>query len=219
MKRGSLKILVTAGPTREPIDPVRFISNYSTGSMGYAVAAKAVKRGNKVILISGPSRLASPQGARRINVNTALEMKKQTEKFFNWCDCLIMTAAVSDYRVAKYSQGKIKSGKKTMMLKLVKNPDILNSLGKKKKEKILVGFSLESRDLISNAIKKMRQKNLDFVVANRIEKNKLPFGDRRVSAFIIDKKHKIKKISGATKQTIAGAILEAVAKHCCIKAR
>ena len=219
VKKGSLKILVTAGPTTEPIDPVRFISNYSTGSMGYAVSKKAAGRGHKVILISGPAQLPAPKGVKLVKVNTAREMKRETEKYFTWCDCLVMTAAVSDYRVAKSSKNKIKSDKKAITLRLVRNPDILEALGKNKKGKILVGFSLESRSLIGNTIKKIKQKNLDFIVANKVEKNKLPFGDRKVTAFIIDRKHKIKKISNATKDAIAGAILSLVTKQHGIKAR
>lgn len=219
MKRSSLKILVTAGPTREPIDPVRFISNYSTGSMGYAVSRKAAGCGHKVILISGPSQLPAPTGIKLVKVNTALEMKREAEKYFTWCDCLVMSAAVSDYRVAKSSKNKIKSDKKTIALHLVRNPDILEILGKKKRGKILVGFSLESQSLIGNTVKKIKQKNLDFVVANKVEKNKLPFGDRKVTAFIIDKNYRIKKISNATKDAIAGAILNLVTKQHSIKAR
>ena len=219
VKKSSLKISVTAGPTTEPIDPVRFISNYSTGNMGYAVSRRAKRSGHKVILVSGPTELPAPKGVKLVKVNTALEMKRETEKYFTWCDCLIMTAAVSDYRDTKSSKNKIKSDKKTITLRLVRNPDILETLGKKKKKKILIGFSLESQNLIDNTIKKIKQKNLDFIVANKIEKNKLPFGDRRVTAFIINRDRKIKKISNATKDAIAEAILSLVTKQYRIKAR
>lgn len=145
-----LKILITAGPTVEPIDPVRFISNYSTGAMGFSIAKAAKSRGHKVILIGAPGALS------------AQEMYKQVIENFRRCDVVVMAAAVADYRPKAVANQKIKKSKQQITLKLVKNPDILQALGKIKKDKILVGFALETKGLYKNALSKLKKKKPGF---------------------------------------------------------
>lgn len=164
------KILITAGPTQEPIDPVRFISNHSSGKMGYALAAAARMRGAEVMLISGPSPLAPPRGVTCISVQTALEMQAETMKLYRTMDTVIMAAAVGDYRPAERAAQKIKKRAEPHSLLLVRNPDILEEMGKDKAGVFLVGFAAETADLLANAQKKRKAKNLDLLVANDITK-------------------------------------------------
>ena len=182
-----LKILVTAGPTRERIDPVRFISNYSTGTFGYEIAKEAARRCADVVLISGPTALVPPKGVRFIPVESALEMGKVVEKEFGSCDCLIMAAAVSDWRVRAPKSAKIKRGGRMAKIELVENPDILARLGRKKGKRVLVGFALETASLEANALKKLKKKNLDIIVANKLTKKSGAFGDITTDILIIDK--------------------------------
>ncbi len=149
-----LRIMVTAGPTVEPIDPVRHITNRSSGKMGYAIAKMAKRRGASVILISGPVELQSPRGIKTFMVKTAEEMREKVLENYSDCDVVIKAAAVSDYRPAETSPQKIKKDKDQMILRLVKNPDILAELGRKKGQQILVGFAAETEELVANARKK-----------------------------------------------------------------
>ncbi len=160
-----LTVMVTAGPTREALDPVRFFGNHSTGKMGYALARAASERGAKVILISGPTPLEPPENVYLVNVSTAREMYNAVLKEYPNVDIVIKTAAVADYRPEKCYLEKIKKGD-DKDIKLVRNPDILKELGYNKKEQFLVGFAAETEDLLENATTKMEEKNLDMVVAN-----------------------------------------------------
>lgn len=202
-----MKILITAGPTQESIDPVRFISNYSTGAMGFSLAKEAKGKGHQVILISGPTKAKPPQGLKVIKVITAQEMLKAVKKYFNWCDSLIMSAAVCDFRPQKFSQAKLKK-RKSLILSLKENPDILSWCARHKKNKILIGFALETENLIKNALKKLKSKNLDFIVANQSKKNFIPFGDKATSAVIIDKEGKRQYLNRVFKKDIAKAVLD-----------
>jgi len=164
-----MKILVSAGPTREYIDPIRFISNPSTGKMGYLIAEYAKKNGFDVILVSGPTYLNPPAGVKFIRVESAREMEKEILKYFPKVDLLIMCAAVSDWRPYKKFKNKIKR-KKEWLLKLVPNPDILKKVSKIKKEnQKIVGFALETENIIENAKKKLNEKKLDLIVGNTPE--------------------------------------------------
>ncbi|MCG2711933.1 MAG: phosphopantothenoylcysteine decarboxylase, partial [Candidatus Omnitrophica bacterium] len=165
-KQAKYNILITAGPTREFIDPVRFISNPSSGTIGYLLAQSAKRRGNNVVLLSGPTHLVSPKGVKTVYFSSALELKKCADRFFDWADCIICTAAVADFRPAKAINSKIKKDKGLQQIKLVRNPDILRGLGRRKKNKVLVGFALETENLIENGLKKLKSKNLDLIVAN-----------------------------------------------------
>ncbi len=217
MKKKQLKynILITAGPTREFIDPVRFISNPSTGTIGYELAQSARKRGNNVVLLSGPTHLKSPKGVRTVYFNSALELKKCTDRFFDWADCIVCTAAVADFRPAKVSIRKIKKDKGLPAIKLLRNPDILKGLGRRKKNKVLVGFALETENVVENGLKKLKSKNLDLVVANLFSKKCVPFGKRQLTAFLIDGE-KVKKYPKISKKMLSRIILDRVEKLCYI---
>lgn len=177
------KVLVTAGPTISPIDPVRYITNHSSGKMGYAIAEEARDRGAKVILISGPSSLEVPSGMQVIKVNTNEEMYNAVLKEFPSCDIVIKSAAVSDYKAKEYSNTKIKKSEDELNLQFVKDNDILKKLGSLKKQQILIGFAAESNDLIENAKEKLNKKNLDYIVANDITSTDTGFAsdDNRVT--------------------------------------
>ncbi|MBN1930009.1 MAG: bifunctional phosphopantothenoylcysteine decarboxylase/phosphopantothenate--cysteine ligase CoaBC [Desulfobacterales bacterium] len=162
------RILVTAGPTREPIDPVRFISNPSTGKMGYAVAKAAEYRGAEVMLIAGPTHLPDPINVKVVHVVTAVEMAQAVFTNSKHSDIIIKTAAVSDYRPKEQAKTKIKKEKDEIALFLEKNLDILKELGKRKKNEILVGFAAETQDLKNYAQKKLTEKNLDIIVGNLV---------------------------------------------------
>jgi phosphopantothenoylcysteine decarboxylase/phosphopantothenate--cysteine ligase len=162
------KILVTAGPTIEPIDPVRFISNPSSGRMGYAVARAAEHRGAEVTLVSGPTHLVDPMNVTMIRVRTAEEMADEVFKRMENADVIIKSAAVSDYRPEETESHKLKKGKSEMVLRLQQNEDILKTLGQKKKHQVLVGFAAETRELKKNATQKLAEKNLDIIVGNLV---------------------------------------------------
>jgi phosphopantothenoylcysteine synthetase/decarboxylase len=161
-----MHILITAGGTREYIDPVRFISNASTGRMGYALARAAIKAGHKVTLISAPTSLRQPKSAKVINVETAAEMFVAVKDHFDKADCLIMAAAVSDYTPVKSSKTKIKKANTDLEIKLKPTKDILAWAGRNKKDRLVVGFALEDRNLKANAEAKLKNKKLDMIIAN-----------------------------------------------------
>ncbi len=202
-----MRILITAGPTREFIDPVRFISNSSTGFFGYEIAKTAAKRGHKVTLISGPVSLTPPGGIKFIPVLTALEMKSAVNKFYPSSDCLIMSAAVADYRPAAPVGKKIKKTKERLTIRLKKNPDILFEAGKKKGSRILVGFAVETDDMISNAKSKLKKKNLDFIVAASLRGKDSPFGDKKALFVIIDKYGNAEKVN-CSKEALSNIIID-----------
>ena len=209
-------ILITAGSTVEPIDPIRYLSNYSTGKMGYELAKTAKRRGHKVVLISGPSSLRPPRGARFIPVKTAIDMKKAVSFFFKRADCVIMAAAVSDFRPASFRRSKIKKlSRKTFSLKLKKNPDILSGLARIKGRRILIGYSLETDRPIENAKKKLRSKKLDIIVVNKAARKSDPFGPGAKDIAIIDRKGDIKRVKSASKAKIAHMLLDIIEKKLC----
>lgn len=167
-----MKILITAGPTREKIDTVRFISNPSSGKMGYALAEAAVKGGNKVTLVSGPVSLAAPYGVKFVKVESAAEMASEVYREAPDADVIIMAAAVADYKPKYPYKGKFKKSEDPLVLKLERAEDILENLGKKKKKKqVLVGFAAETSDLLKNAEKKLKRKNLDWIIANDVSRS------------------------------------------------
>ncbi|SMC21583.1 phosphopantothenoylcysteine decarboxylase / phosphopantothenate--cysteine ligase [Clostridium acidisoli DSM 12555] len=162
------KVLVTAGPTVAPVDPVRFIGNNSSGKMGYAIAEEARDRGAEVTLISGPCELKAPFGLNIVNVNTTEEMYNSVLEHFDDSNIVIKAAAVADYKPKVYSEKKIKKSEDDLTIEFERSRDILKTLGEKKTNQILVGFAAESNDLIENATKKIKKKNLDYIVANDI---------------------------------------------------
>ena len=187
-------VLITSGPTQEPIDPVRFISNYSSGKTGFYIAEEAKKRNiGRIVYITGPSNHI-PDNVDLVKVKTAIEMREQVLKFYNDIDLVIMAAAVSDYTSAKIYPDKIKKDQETMTLNLVKNPDILLELGRKKEKQILVGFAAETENLFDNGQKKLKKKNLDLLVLNEIsESNKAFDVDENQVYFITGKGIKVNR--------------------------
>jgi phosphopantothenoylcysteine decarboxylase/phosphopantothenate--cysteine ligase len=163
-----VRILITAGPTEEPVDAVRHISNPSSGKMGYAIAAEAVRIGAEVTLVTGPTLLDPPAGAKTIRVRTAQQMLDACLQVYEEVDVVIATAAVSDYRPAEVWQGKRKKGEEEWTIRLVPNPDILRTLGERKGRHILVGFAAETQELLANAQAKLREKNLNLIAANDV---------------------------------------------------
>lgn len=170
-----LTFLVTAGPTREPLDAVRFISNPSSGKMGYAIAQAARQRGAKVILVSGPTHLPAPAGVEYIQVTTALEMRNAVLAHLEQTDVLIKAAAVSDFRPQEALPHKVKKEQASLVLPLEQNPDILAEVGKRKGKKVLVGFAAETEELLANAQKKIRNKNLDLIIVNDVGNQAIGF--------------------------------------------
>lgn len=162
------RLLVTAGPTREELDPIRFISNHSSGKMGYAIAAAAARRGAAVTLVSGPTSLPAPWGVVNVPVISARQMRDEVLKRAEESSIVVMSAAVADYRPKDRAEGKIKKGEDGQLLELVKNPDILQELGTRKGSRLLVGFAAETDDLLVNAGDKLQRKNLDLLVANDV---------------------------------------------------
>lgn len=181
-------VVVTAGPTIAPIDPVRFITNRSTGKMGYSIAKEARDRGANVTLVTGPTSLDVPLGINVVKVSTNDEMKSSVMSLYKTADILIKSAAVADYRPKIYSKQKIKKGDNNLILELVRDNDILLELGKLKKDQILVGFAAESENLKENAKSKLIRKNLDYIVANDITGKDTGFAsnDNRVMIFSDD---------------------------------
>ncbi len=175
------KVLVTAGPTIAPIDPVRYITNRSSGKMGYAIAEEAAYRGAEVTLISGPSNVKPLYGVNIINIKTTEDMYKEVTGIFNNFDIVIKAAAVADYKPKTYSEQKIKKASDDVTIEFVKDFDILKKLGELKKNQILVGFAAESQDLLSNAQGKLQKKNLDYIVANDITKTGFATDDNKVT--------------------------------------
>ena len=202
-------MLVTAGPTRERVDPVRFISNYSTGVFGYEIARQARRAGFKVTLVSGPTALEDPEGVKVVRVVSALEMRRAVLKEFGPCDAVVMAAAVGDWRVRSLSKNKIKRGG-SVTLELAENPDILAELGRKKGKRVLVGFALESGSLEGNARRKLLRKNLDMIVANRVSPGRDVFGEVRTDVLVIDRSGGKKVFRGRTKREIAKFIIDKV---------
>ncbi len=161
-----MRVLVTAGPTREHIDDVRFISNPSSGRMGFACAEAARAAGHRVTLVTGPVNLPDPAGVTIVRVTSAREMRRAAMKAYASCDAVIATAAVCDYRPVRRVRGKIKKGPARETLRLVRTPDILGEMGRRRGARVLIGFALEAQNARANAIEKLARKNLDAVVLN-----------------------------------------------------
>ena len=203
-----MHFLITAGGTREYIDPVRFISNASSGKMGYALGRAAIGAGHKVTLISTPDNLRPPVGARVVYVQTSGEMFAAVKKYFGKCDCLIMAAAVCDYAPVREAKTKIKKTKSEFTLRLRPTVDILKWAGgeKVKEKQIVVGFALEDKDIRKSAAGKMAQKNLDMVIAN----TPAAIGARKASVEIKTVGQGWVKIENASKKTIAKRIIRLI---------
>jgi phosphopantothenoylcysteine decarboxylase/phosphopantothenate--cysteine ligase len=208
------KILVTAGPTWEAIDPVRFVSNRSSGKMGFAVANVAALRGADVTLVSGPVDLQTPRNVSRIDVESAKEMSKAVQSQFDKHDAVIMAAAVADFAPKHASKEKIKKEDvRGMAVELEKTDDILELLGQKKKGKVLVGFALETHNGAQNAREKLKRKHLDFIVLNNPLVEGAGFGVDTNVVSIIDKSGAVEKLPKLSKLDVANCILDRVARN------
>ncbi|WP_456377969.1 bifunctional phosphopantothenoylcysteine decarboxylase/phosphopantothenate--cysteine ligase CoaBC [Lutibacter sp.] len=204
-------VIVTAGPTYEAIDPVRFIGNHSSGKMGFEVAKAAANLGAKVYLITGPSNEnISHSLIERINVVSAEEMYDEVHKYYNLVDIAILSAAVADYKPKKIASIKIKKSTSTMTIELVKTKDILASLGEIKKKQFLVGFALETNNEIENAIAKLNKKNLDLIVLNSLQDKGAGFKNQTNKVTIIDKFEKISEFSLKSKAEVAKDIFNEI---------
>ncbi len=205
------QVLITAGPTQEPIDPVRFITNRSSGKMGYAVAQMARRRGARVILISGPAALPLPRSdIKFVSVRSAEEMEKAVLANLKGSSVVIMAAAVSDYRPKVTSEKKIKKGDSDTSMALERTEDILARLGKKKGNRILVGFAAETDDLVVNAQKKLKGKNLDLIVANDVTKAGAGFGTDTNQVKILYRSGEVKDLPVMPKGEVSQFILDDV---------
>jgi phosphopantothenoylcysteine decarboxylase / phosphopantothenate---cysteine ligase len=207
------RILVSAGPTWEPFDPVRFISNPSSGKMGYALASIAYRRGAEVHLVSGPSPLPAPHGVCFRKVITAHEMRDAIIEHAPQMDAVIMAAAVGDYRPLQIAPQKIKKLQSEENITLIKNPDILGHLGKSRstsQRPVLVGFAAETENLIENATEKLIQKNLDFIVANNLTQSGSGFGCDTNQVKIIDRKGDVSELPAMTKEEVAEQVFDRV---------
>ena len=209
-KLSGMKLIISAGGTREPIDPVRYIGNRSSGKMGYAIAAEAAKMGADVLLVSGASALAQPHGVRVVEVETAEEMRSAILAEYQSADVVIKAAAVADYRVINVAGQKIKKKDDCLTLELVKNPDILKELGQLKQQQYLVGFAAETNDLIDNASSKIKSKNLDMIVANDVSLPEAGFNhDTNIVKFIYPD-GRIVDLAKSSKQEIAKKLLQTI---------
>ena len=206
------RVLVTAGPTREPIDPVRYLSNRSSGKMGHAVATAALRRGAEVVLISGPTALKPPAGAVYVPVQTAEEMREAALQHLGAASVVIKAAAVADYRVERPSPTKIKSGGKRegLSLDLVPNPDILKELAQKKGGAFLVGFAAETNDVRAHAAEKLRAKGVDLLVANDVSQHGIGFEADDNQVVLLDRWGGTLELPRMTKIQVAHAILDRV---------
>lgn len=207
-----LHVVVTAGPTREYVDPVRYISNVSSGKMGFEIAAEAARRGCEVTLVAGPVRLETPAGVQRVDVESAREMLAAVRKAFRGADALVMAAAVADWRPARRLAGKWRKkddGTDTAVLELVKNPDVLATVARNKGRRVVVAFALETGDGERRARRKMARKNADFVVLNDAS----ALNAERSSCTILGRDGSRRALSRKPKREIAGALIALVAQR------
>ncbi len=203
-------ILITAGPTQEPIDPVRYISNRSSGRMGYALAEAAAARGASVTLISGPVHLAAPRDVHRISVRTAEEMRTQVFENLNSASIVVKCAAVSDFRVSRVAGQKIKKTSARLSLELDPTPDILSEIGRKKGDRLLIGFAAETENLEPEARRKLETKNCDMVVANLVGVDGSGFESERNEVLLVLRAGESVPVPNASKREIAERILDQI---------
>ena len=200
------RVLVTAGPTRERIDPVRYLSNDSSGKMGFAIAEASVAAGHEVVLIAGPVELETPKGVRRIDVESAREMLAEVRKAFPECDTLFMAAAVCDFRPARRLRGKWRKkdvGQERATLELISNPDILGAITRRKGDRLVVGFALETSDGLRRAREKLERKRMDYVVLN----GPSALNATKTSVKILGRDGSQRDLAGRTKSAVAKVLV------------
>jgi phosphopantothenoylcysteine synthetase/decarboxylase len=213
MNARPIRCLITAGPTREHLDPVRFLSNPSSGKMGYALAAAAAAIGWRVDLVSGPVTLPPPTGVKVHSVVSAAEMFAVTKKLFNRCDVLLMSAAVSDFRPKKTTAHKVKKGQAALVIEFEPTVDILKTLAKSKKPgQLVVGFAAETRNVEAYARRKLKEKNLDFIIANRVGRSGSGFGADNNAVILIGADGTREKFGPALKTKLARQLIARLRK-------
>lgn len=204
------RVVVTAGPTREHLDPVRFLTNRSSGKMGYAIAGAAASRGAQVTLVSGPVSLNVPEGCEMVNVESACQMRDAVVHAASGADLVVSAAAVADYMPADFSESKIKKSAGLSLLELERTPDIIAELGRAKGGRVLVGFAAETDDLIANALRKLSTKNLDMIVANMVGGADSPFGADHNRVTIIRPERAPEALPAMSKLVLAHEILDRI---------
>jgi phosphopantothenoylcysteine decarboxylase/phosphopantothenate--cysteine ligase len=205
-------VLITAGPTQEPLDPVRFISNRSSGKMGYALAEAAAARGAKVILVSGPVNLRAPQGVEVIPVRTASEMRERVFERMAAADIIVKAAAVADYFLAQAPQHKVKKTAARISLELDPTPDILSELGRKKGDRLLIGFAAETQNMQQEARRKLESKNCDMVVGNLVSSSEIGFESEDNEVVLALRTGELIAVPRAPKRQIADRIFDEALK-------
>jgi len=205
-----LRLLVSAGPTRERLDPVRFISNPSSGRMGYAVAEAARDRGAEVVLVSGPTCLKAPWGVEVVRVESALEMRQAILERYPWAKAVVMAAAVADYRPAEVLKDKEPKVEAEKTIRLVPNPDILKELGERKEGRVLVGFAMETASGLERAQEKLRRKNLDLIALNWVNREGVGFGSPENEVVLIARDGRVLELPRMEKRQVAHRILDLV---------
>lgn len=203
-------VLVTAGPTREPVDPVRYLSNRSSGRMGYALATMAARRGAQVTLVTGPTHLQPPYGVRVIPVETAEEMREAVRQAAGAATVVVKAAAVADYRVARPAAAKIRSGQARLTLDLAPNPDILAELGEAKGTRFLIGFAAETADVRAGARAKLEAKGVDLMVANDVSRSDIGFDAEENEVVLLDRWGGVVEVPRRPKLEVADAILDRI---------
>jgi len=204
------RILVSAGPTQEPIDPVRYLSNRSSGKMGYAIAEAARARGAQVVLVSGPTAIPAPNGVEVVQVETAEDMTKALSARLSWSTVIIMAAAVADFRPKHPVSQKIKKqGPTERTLELEQTTDILSALSAQRSHQLLIGFAAETNDLVTHAIDKLKSKGLDLIVANDVTTPGAGFGSEKNAATLIDRQGRVTELPLRLKRELADDILNA----------
>jgi phosphopantothenoylcysteine decarboxylase/phosphopantothenate--cysteine ligase len=205
-----LRLLVSAGPTREYLDPVRFVSNPSSGRMGYAVAEAARDRGAEVVLVSGPTCLKAPWGVEVVRVESALEMRQAILERYPWAKAVVMAAAVADYRPAEVLKDKEPKAEAEKTIRLVPNPDILKELGERKEGRVLVGFAMETASGLERAQEKLRRKNLDLIALNWVNREGVGFGSPENEVVLIARDGRVLELPRMEKRQVAHRILDLV---------
>ena len=207
-------VVITAGPTREAMDPVRFISNHSSGKMGFALAAEAARLGARVSLIAGPVHLSTPLGVDRVNVTSALEMLEASLKACADADIFIASAAVADYRLAQIATQKIKKTGETLSFELVRNPDIVQTIAALNVARpFVVGFAAETNDLLAHAQDKLQRKKLDMIIANNVAEQGIGFNSDENAVTVINQQGIVKEITRCSKVLLAQRLLQLIAKQ------
>jgi len=206
-------VLVSAGPTQEPVDPVRYLSNRSSGKMGWALARMARRRGARVTLVAGPTALPPPPGVEFVPVATAEEMARAVERAFATATVVVMAAAVADYRPRRPLARKLKKGPATLTLELERNPDILAGLARKKGRRLVVGFAAETHDVVAEARRKLRAKRLDLIVANDVSAPGVGFGADDNAVRLLDAAGGEEVLDARPKDAVADAVLDWVVQH------